>query len=283
MSWASALASGVSNTIGTVLNYKANKDAISSQEKLSQANVDWQREFAQNGIRWRVADAQEAGMHPLYALGASIPTFSPVSSNFSANTAVGDGVREFGQNLSRAIQANMDPRERAAGKMVALQVERGELENELLRSQIAREKSQLGPGLSIPGPLPGSSVPGVGEIPVLVEEMPLQRIAGEPGMGWQEPGAVSDVGFARTPTGLAPVPSQDVKNRIEDQIIPEVMWSLRNNLMPNLGIGTPPSKRWLPRGAVSWRWYPGMQEWRPRYPKPLRKPSKWSNPRLFFK
>lgn len=40
-------------------------------------NYEMQREFAQNGIRWKVADAQAAGLHPLYALGGGGAAFAP--------------------------------------------------------------------------------------------------------------------------------------------------------------------------------------------------------------
>lgn len=60
-----------------------------------------QKEFAQNGIRWRVEDAKAAGLHPLYALGASGASFSPVS----VQDSVGPAIQEAGQNLSRSIAA----------------------------------------------------------------------------------------------------------------------------------------------------------------------------------
>ena len=38
---------------------------------------NFQREFAQNSIQWRAADAKKAGVHPLAALGASTHSPSP--------------------------------------------------------------------------------------------------------------------------------------------------------------------------------------------------------------
>lgn len=40
-----------------------------------------QREFAQNSIQWRVADARAAGIHPLAALGAQVSGYVPVSAS----------------------------------------------------------------------------------------------------------------------------------------------------------------------------------------------------------
>ena len=38
----------------------------------------FQKEFAQHGIRWKVADAKEAGLHPLAAIGAQGAQYNPV-------------------------------------------------------------------------------------------------------------------------------------------------------------------------------------------------------------
>jgi hypothetical protein len=139
------------------------------------------------------------------------------------------------------------------------------LENELLRSQIAREQAQLGP------PQPSSDpalIEGQGDTPVIDE--PMRRTGTGPKAS-QEPGAVSDVGFARTSTGYAPVPSRDVKERIEDNLISEAMWSIRNLLLPNLGKGDPPPKSWKYPGTV-WKWNSRKQEWQMGYPGKRLKP-----------
>lgn len=66
-----------------------------------------QKEFAQNGLRWKVADAKAAGIHPIFAVGANTATYSP-------QAAVGSdyGVSAAGQNISRAIEAGQTRRER---------------------------------------------------------------------------------------------------------------------------------------------------------------------------
>lgn len=225
----------------------------------------WQKqeEFAKNGISWRVADAKNAGIHPLYALGASIPSFSP-STYVGGESDSGAHWSGVGQDISRAILAASREEDRLDNKLQSLGVERAELENELLRSKIAREKGQIGPPMPPLEPGPSRSLmasPDSGE--VLLERGPMKSTESEPGHPWQEPGSINDVGFARTPTGLTPVPSSDVKNRIEDQIIPELMWSFRNNLLPSIGQGVKPPSSWLPDGAVDWKWSLFKQEWQP--------------------
>lgn len=91
----------------------------------------------------------------------------------------------------------------------------------------------------------------------------MERSVSHPTQPYQEPGAISDTGFVRTPTGLAPVPSKDAKERIEDQIIPEAMWGLRNHVLPSLGFGAPPPKEALPAGAKQWVYNVWRQEWQP--------------------
>lgn len=90
-------------------------------------NRAMQKEFAKNGIRWRVEDAKAAGLHPLYALGANLPSYSPVQSEAPAQLA------EMGQNIGRAVQATQTAKER----------ERTQLELDLLRSQVDESKERI--------------------------------------------------------------------------------------------------------------------------------------------
>lgn len=75
-----------------------------------------------------------------------------------------------------------------------------------------------------------------------IANQPLKRI----GIGgFQEaPGAISDIGFVRTATGYMPVPSQDVKERIEDGPL-EWVWMARNQILPHLGLAEYPRPDWL--------------------------------------
>lgn len=79
-----------------------------SGEQAANRNADMQREFAQQGIRWKVADARAAGIHPLYALGASTHMASPVY----AGSSMGDSLANAGQDISRAWEATRTQQER---------------------------------------------------------------------------------------------------------------------------------------------------------------------------
>lgn len=73
-----------------------------------------QKEFATHGIRWKVADAKAAGIHPIYAIGANTPTYSP-------QAAIGTdlGLSDIGQNIGRAIEAKQTRQERAEAQEIA--------------------------------------------------------------------------------------------------------------------------------------------------------------------
>lgn len=170
---------GLGDLASGVLNYFGGEKNRDSQLQIAQQNIQAQREFAQQGIRWKVADALAAGIHPLAALGAQTTSFSPVS--------VGDvsgGLGAAGQDIGRAVKAMVTSEERddavAHKKAQQLALEKGSLENELLRSQIRR--------LNAPGTGPG--MPGAGK-------------TGQPAID-------------KTVTLRAPVKADDIKQKAED-------------------------------------------------------------------
>jgi hypothetical protein len=124
----------------------------SSQRKALKA----ERHNLQNAVRWRVADAKAAGIHPLAALG--MPSYG---SNVQPNNALGEGIASAFNKYSQR-------------KANALAEERAALENQLLRSQIkstdaetmligARSRTQLqgARAVTIGGATPTPSIPGV--------------------------------------------------------------------------------------------------------------------------
>jgi len=95
--------------------------------------MEMQKDFAQKGIQWKVKDAEAAGIHPLYALGANTVSYSPVS--------VGQpDLGAMGQDIGGAIDRVSNPVEKSTGALGALALERAGLENDLLRAQIARAR-----------------------------------------------------------------------------------------------------------------------------------------------
>jgi len=224
-----------------------------------------QKQMAQNSIRWRVEDAKAAGIHPLYALGAPVMNSSPMVADFS-------GLSNAGQNIMRAVEAARDSKERAIARNAQaaqtavqqqadkLQLENMGLQNDYLRSQIARlGASQVPPPFPEMGSLGGSSGGRV-------QAQPATPIINSPHNAAREAGVVTDFGYARSDAGgLVVVPSYDVKQRTEDNIIQEVAWAWRNQMAPAIGGLRPPSAREfpLPAGFDRWRWSAVHQQFLP--------------------
>lgn len=115
-----------------------------SAEENAAQNRALQREFAQNAIQWKVDDAKKAGIHPLYALGASTTSFSPVS----VGTPLADSISSMGADVGRAVNAVSTQGQRDTdfqNKVKELALTKGGLENELLASQIAQLKASQSP------------------------------------------------------------------------------------------------------------------------------------------
>lgn len=240
-----------------ILNYVGAHNANETNASIAQQNIALQREFAQNGISWRVRDAQRSGIHPLYALGASTTSFSPVSVGaVNEMSGVASSLQSMGQDVSRAAAANRSPTDRVAAvattqelTMNNLRLENAKLQNDILRNKVSQLNSgQLGPGgpeeeanLLIPGQ---KNTAGINPEPMKIAP------AGSAPSG--EAGAIADMGWSRTSTGWAPIPSKDVKERIEDNLIQEGMHAYRNNILPSFGhnLVNPPFK--APSGQEWW-------------------------------
>lgn len=83
--------------------------AADSQTIANRENIAYQKEFAQQGIRWKVADATKAGLHPLAALGANTHSFTP-SVVGTGTGGKGSMLSEMGQGIANSVEAiqNLD-------------------------------------------------------------------------------------------------------------------------------------------------------------------------------
>lgn len=158
-----ALLSAGTKLLGGLLGKSSQDEANRIAEANAANNIALQREWAQNAIQWKVADAQKAGIHPLYALGASTTSFSPVSVGVSGANPLASALGDMGQDVSRAASALRGPADRAAGvgavaaaqEVTAnkLRLENMDLQNQILRSKLAT-MNQPGtpPGVDFPVP-----------------------------------------------------------------------------------------------------------------------------------
>lgn len=139
--------------------------AAKSQAKANAENIANQKQFAQQGIQWKVQDAIKAGIHPLYALGAQTTSFTPTS------VGGGDlGIPDAGQNIGRAIESTRSTEaSRLALRASALQLEGLNLDNELKKTQLVSamrlvNQTQLHPPMPTGQevyPLPGQADGGI--------------------------------------------------------------------------------------------------------------------------
>lgn len=196
------IAGAVGNVVGGVLGNK-------SEESTAQANYAAQKEFAQNGIRWKVADAKAAGIHPLAALGANNASFSP---SFTAGdySWLGDA----GQNVGRAIESKATRAERELGQAMqaethAEQIRGLKLENDIRAQTLLQMKldslaavKEIGRSPAMPG-VDNGVLTGQGDSKYMDKPIPK--------FGW----AYDDKGR------LTLVPGADYAQRYEDKLFLE--------------------------------------------------------------
>lgn len=118
------------------------------QREMFDKNAALQREFAKSGIRWRVEDALQAGVHPLYALGSGVTPFSASvgsapqssSSRGGVRSGLGQGIADASQSIGRAVAAQMTEEQRMVN---AATLDRMAAETELdyARATLAREEA----------------------------------------------------------------------------------------------------------------------------------------------
>lgn len=90
-------------------------------------NYERQKEFAQNAIQWRVADARKAGLHPLYALQGGGASYSPGAvqafgydpgptlSLGRSLSSIGSGIADYFERGAQADAGFVGPPAWAAG------------------------------------------------------------------------------------------------------------------------------------------------------------------------
>lgn len=166
-----------SKLLGGFMDQNERENDREMQKYIAEKNMELQKQFAQEGIRWKVADAQSAGIHPLYALGAQTTSFSPVSIGSSQSSNWSDTLGGMGQDISRAINATRTTDERDEAFQTsarALELEGKKLDNDIKRATLASSVQRI----SQQGnpPMPGGVVPQADKF----EERPMLRMPGGP-------------------------------------------------------------------------------------------------------
>ena len=121
-----------SSLINSAFNSREQDYNRMQQLYLNDQNTKLQKEFAQNSIQWRVADAKKAGIHPLYAIGASSSSYTP--QHYDAG--VGSGYRLDMSGFNRFLtNENADLQNR----LLETQIETQELENKQRKLEYQRD------------------------------------------------------------------------------------------------------------------------------------------------
>lgn len=228
--------------LGGIMGNKANEKANAANQATALRQEALQKEFAQSGIQWKVADAEKAGIHPLYALGANTISYSPSSVGATPNNF--DFLGNAGQNIGRAIQAgssNSRRMEALATTAQQIQLEGLQLDNELKRAQLTsaqRLASQPGTGPGMPNLLTRSDVAGQGDANSTDMITLNKKVSPQAGGNAQhlEIAASPDVSLYKTKRGYSPEIPQQLAESLESNPIGIAKWIVRNNLYHDYAI-----------------------------------------------
>lgn len=201
-------------------------------------------------ISGRVKEGASVGLSPLASIGAQ--------SGTGGVTAIGQDTSYLNQHggQQNSMSATDRTTARLSQSLLEQQIEGQRLEN-LKKSQ---ELKQPQPGAPVSG---SNFMPGGGQtIRGGISEKNMERTTSYPGKPHMEPGAVVGSGFETTPSGLAPVPSGDIKQRIEDSPY-ELRHFYRYGVLPNFGDRTtkPPRFPEMTKKDLVWAWSRSAQEW----------------------
>lgn len=131
MGWKDYLGPAASVAFGTKVG-----DFVNSAFNQPSGNKEYkrQKEFAQNAIQWRVADAVAAGLHPLAALGMPVSSYAP--EIVGGQPSLQDTMSSMGQDLTSALTANAPAASKFEAAYQGLQLENASLQNDKLRAEI---------------------------------------------------------------------------------------------------------------------------------------------------
>lgn len=213
-----SLIEGGAGLLGGLLGAESQKDSTAM-------NADLQREFAKQGIQWKVADAKKAGIHPLYALGAQTHSFTPTAVG---DSMLPDAISRMGQSVGRAYETTLNKSDRVKKDALdKLMLEKASLENDLLRSQITSVNRTNSP------PFPGTQTIIDGQGNAKIQYNPSEITHSRSGDRSTEaaPFKPAVTEFVNRDGSITVWPSSDAKQSIEDSLY-EYEHMYRNRVAP---------------------------------------------------
>ena len=269
-----ALAGIAGGIIKGIFGQKAQKQQdqrVDEANRIAQENAlrqeALQKEFAQSGIQWKVEDAKKAGIHPLYALGASTATYAPQSVGVSTGDT--SGLQSAGQGFGRAVQAAQslaDQNKAVTQAFSAAQLEGVQLDNDIKRAELASRLARNVAQTSMPKVAPTDLWGGVSgdAIKLTDPEIKVQtrRDVADKDNPAYIPGSGPSVGFVRNSTGgWSPIIPPELAESYESDIIGKWDWMLRNRLGPVWSDSYKPPA--IPHNPMTEKieWNANLQQW----------------------
>lgn len=180
---ANAAATAESNAQNIALSRELQSRNEALYRDTNASNEALQREFAQMGIRWKVEDAEAAGLHPLYALGGAGAAYAPapalvhgsapeVRPHLRQAADSGSYLGGMGQEIGAALTRTLDPAQ-AAERALQLKLLEAQADKESAQAQYYRSQSGGGTGGGQPAYIPANS--GYGQDPIHLIDAPYLK------------------------------------------------------------------------------------------------------------
>lgn len=238
-----SIISAGASLLGGLLGSRSSNDAAAD-------NYAAQKEFAQNGIRWKVEDAKAAGIHPLAALGMQPISFSP---SYAGDNSMGSSLAQAGSDISRAIEAKTTRMERLQERLLEAQIQGQEIENAARASRTAR----LTDPTQMPPPLPGAVD--------LQPSTSVTNILGNRGIEAGVPPGVK--GYVMPDGSTMMVPSPGISEGLEAELNPyTIEHYLRNRVTAPISWGLQKYKDFMSdRARSAGRWLQRNSRWIDEY------------------
>lgn len=267
-----ALIGAGASLLGGYLNNKAQAKAAEASnaaaERNAERNIELQKEFAQSGIRWKVEDAQKAGIHPLAALGAQTVSFTPQTVGHTARQPDYSHLASAGQDIGRAIDSTRSASERVQHLQTGIleaNLEGARLDNDIKRARIASALATGSAGNPPMASMSGNSdLPGQGNVPAKIKgpqiTVETRRDVASGEKPAHVPGHGPSVAYVKNNTGgYTPIIPPEMAESIESDPVGALDWTIRNRMLPNVySVDPPPIPRQKGQVVV---WSTARQQW----------------------
>lgn len=210
------------------------------QKDLAQKQADLQKEFAQNSIQWRTADAKKAGIHPVAALGSQGISYNP--------SYVGDGDNFGGSqaSISYTPEEKVDEKTQAYNdKVNALNLRMLEANTKEAEASAKKAQMSLIPNDPLRPLIPNQS--GVG-LPTSKTGMPGQA-SSIYGNKLSEAEEASRFTVHQDGT-ISTFPTNNIMDYISEDMLASIEWRLHNKYTDQVDALNKVLKGKLPKGYI---------------------------------